>query len=603
MTSFVRSFFNGNKKEESIYQIKEEHYEDLGLIEENILKNDNKKIKSCRKQISHGAFNIVYNCDEIEGNILRKTVDPIFEKINGSYEIAYETKRDIINMWQENLSKNLKIRGKIRKPNKEDEESIINNFLIEQKLTISNLNISSKLKISPEVKFNGYVEEDKDGRTLLYHAVKMEKYDINLYEYTKENSKYNETQKIIVEKLVDLFQKMHKEMNIVCYDLKLENIVLKLKDSNIEDIKLIDWDGNYCNNHNIDEIKDTKLLLFMSIIIIANNFIHRIENGTNIFYDYYLKNEKEINEKEDELIKLFCNKKYLYSYMVKFYFLKNFLKQERKSFMEKYDDIINFFKYNMNDTIENICLFKTLLIGLKSKDILNFKYSTLNNYKNKGIKNDDKIILNKSIKIDNKRITKRIFYTTNKFEIITSTINELYKVKKIDFNDNVELFELSYLPNVSGLKLNMKKNKYNEFIKKLPRLYAFISKDNKYNKIIDQIEEELAEKIDKKKSIIKKENNILIVEYSIYLEEFFYAKEIHKNYDELQNEIKKNNEIFKKQEEERKKQRKEYYDTFNSGPLGPVELGDTDLFGYPLRGGKKTKKRSKKKNMRKTRRK
>ena len=104
MTSFVRSFFNGNKKEESIYQIKEEHYEDLGLIEENILKNDNKKIKSCRKQISHGAFNIVYNCDEIEGNILRKTVDPIFEKINGSYEIAYETKRDIINMCQENLS-------------------------------------------------------------------------------------------------------------------------------------------------------------------------------------------------------------------------------------------------------------------------------------------------------------------------------------------------------------------------------------------------------------------------------------------------------------------------------------------------------------------
>ena len=289
--------------------------------------------------------------------------------------------------------------------------------------------------------------------------------------------------------------------------------------------------------------------------------------------------------------------------MVKFYFLKNFLKQERKSFMEKYDDIINFFKYNMNDTIENICLFKTLLIGLKSKDILNFKYSTLNNYKNKGIKNDDKIILNKSIKIDNKRITKRIFYTTNKFEIITSTINELYKVKKIDFNDNVELFELSYLPNVSGLKLNMKKNKYNEFIKKLPRLYAFISKDNKYNKIIDQIEEELAEKIDKKKSIIKKENNILIVEYSIYLEEFFYAREIHKNYDELQNEIKKNNEIFNKQQEEIKQKKQEYYDTFNSGPLGPVVLGDTDFFGNALRGGKKTKKRSKKKNMRKTRRK
>ena len=66
MTSFIRSFFNGNKKEESIYQIKEEHYEDLGLIEENILKNDNdndnEKIKSCTKQISKGGFNIVYNC-------------------------------------------------------------------------------------------------------------------------------------------------------------------------------------------------------------------------------------------------------------------------------------------------------------------------------------------------------------------------------------------------------------------------------------------------------------------------------------------------------------------------------------------------------------
>ena len=73
------------------------------------------------------------------------------------------------------------------------------------------------------------------------------------------------------------------------------------------------------------------------------------------------------------------------------------------------------------------------------------------------------------------------------------------------------------------------------------------------------------------------------------MEEFFYAKEIHKNYDELENEIKKNNEIFNKQQEEIKQKRKKYYDTFNSGPLGPVELGDTDLFGNPLRGGKKTK--------------
>ena len=103
----------------------------------------------------------------------------------------------------------------------------------------------------------------------------MEKYDIDLYEYIKKNSKYNETQKIIVEKLVDLFKKMHNEMNIVCYDLKLENIVIKLKDSNIEDIRLIDWDGNYCNNHNIDENIDKKLLLFMSVLIVANNFIHR----------------------------------------------------------------------------------------------------------------------------------------------------------------------------------------------------------------------------------------------------------------------------------------------------------------------------------------
>lgn len=585
MVSLVRSFFFG-KKEESIYQIKEEHYEDLGLIEENILKNNNENIKKCNKQISQGAFNIVYNCDEKEGNILRKTVDPIFEKINGSYEIAYETKRDIINMWQENLSKNLKKkREKIRKPNKEDEESIINKFLIEQKLTISNINKSSELQISPKVKFNGYIEDEKDGRTLLYHAVKMEKYDIDLYEYIKKNSTYEETQKIIVEKLVDLFQKMHNDMNIVCYDLKLENIVIKLKDSNIEDIRLIDWDGNYCNNHNIDENIDKKLLLFMSVLIIANNFIHRTENGTNIFYDYYLENEEEINEKEDELIKLFCNKKYLYSYMVKFYFFK------RNSFIKKYDDIINFFENNMNDTIENICLFKTLLIGLKSKDILNFKYSTLNNYKNKGIKNDDKIILNKSIKIYSKRVVKRIFRTINDFETITSTINELYKVKEIDFNDKVKLFELSYLPNVSDFKLNMKKDKYNEFIRTLPRLYAFISKGDN-NNIIDMIEEELAEKIDKKKSIMKKEDKILIVEYSIYLEEFFYEKEIHKNYDELRNEIEKNNEIFNKQEKDEKK-RKYEEDERN------YQIAMETANAY---GGRKTK-RSKKKNRRKTRRK
>ena len=115
MTSFVRSFFNGNKKEESIYQIKEEHYEDLGLIEENILENDDDKIKSCTEKISHGAFNIVYNCDEDEGNILRKTVDPIFEKINGSYEIANETKRDIIKYVARKFIKKFKNKRKNKK--------------------------------------------------------------------------------------------------------------------------------------------------------------------------------------------------------------------------------------------------------------------------------------------------------------------------------------------------------------------------------------------------------------------------------------------------------------------------------------------------------
>ena len=221
MTSFVRSFFNGNKKEESIYQIKEEHYEDLGLIEENILQNNDDDIKTCKNQINKGGFNIVYNCGEDQDSILRKTKNPIFEKINGSYEITLETKNTIIDNWKDNLLDNLKIKGPLREPNEEDEEFIINKFLQEQKLTISNINKSSELEITPIVKFNGYIEEEKDERILLYHTVKMDKYDINFFNYLKKNKLDDEIQKYTVTRLVELFKKMHNGMNIVCYDLKL----------------------------------------------------------------------------------------------------------------------------------------------------------------------------------------------------------------------------------------------------------------------------------------------------------------------------------------------------------------------------------------------
>ena len=122
----------------------------------------------------------------------------------------------------------------------------------------------------------------------------MDKYDINLHRYMQQTKTPNkETQELIVKILVELFEKMHNDMNIVCYDLKLENIVLKIKDPNIEDIRLIDWDGNYCNNFHIKNI-DKKLLVFMSVIIIANSFLHRYKTKINFFYDYYLKIKKKL---------------------------------------------------------------------------------------------------------------------------------------------------------------------------------------------------------------------------------------------------------------------------------------------------------------------
>ena len=591
MTSFIRSFFNGNKKEESIYQIKEEHYEDLGLIEENILKNDNdndnEKIKSCTKQISKGGFNIVYNCiDQDQGNILRKTVDPIFEKINGSYEIANETKRDIINMWQENLSQNLELWvKKLREPNEEDEKDMINKFLEEQKLTISNINKASELKISPEVKFNGYIEEKKDGRILLYHAVKMEKYDINFLEYINKNNKIQQINNQ-AKGLVDLFQKMHNKMNIVCYDLKLENIVLKLEDSEIKDIRLIDWDGNYCNNFHIDENIDKKLLLFMSVLIIANYFIHHTEIKTNIFYDYYLKNEKEINKNEDKLLELFCNKKYLYSYMVKFYFLK----QEYNSFSEKYDNIIKLFKNPIN-TFKNIILFKILLITLKSKNKDEFKLDRMKYY-NKGIKTDEVLKLDTSNQIisEHKRKTKKRTYTLNNTinttENIKYTIKEFYKIQFKKYK-SLDIFELSYLPDVESRKLNNDEKKYNDFITTLPRYYAFVGSDEEILKLKQELQPYY-------KNIKPTTRNFLIVQYKVVLEQFFNEKIIKENEDEFKKEREKNNEIFEKQIEER--MRKKKIEEANEKNY-QINMAIIDAYG-----GRKTK-RSKKKNRRKTRRK
>ena len=104
--------------------------------------------------------------------------------------------------------------------------------------------------------------------------------------------------KIIADQLVKLLQKTSTIMNTVCFDLKSANSVINIRrdivsNEKIYEVKLIDWDADWCVSYNMLKSKKdaslAKLSGLISTVFMANQFLKY--SNWNIFQSYFAEKQ------------------------------------------------------------------------------------------------------------------------------------------------------------------------------------------------------------------------------------------------------------------------------------------------------------------------
>jgi hypothetical protein len=106
--------------------------------------------------------------------------------------------------------------------------------------------------ICPKIYFYGYFI--KNG--VLHSVIVSKSYEYDLSEYYKKGPGYNtiqpgiisQTNTEIANQLIKCLTEMAKKMKLICFDIKPLNAVVNIDKDNV-DVKLIDWDGDWCKDY------------------------------------------------------------------------------------------------------------------------------------------------------------------------------------------------------------------------------------------------------------------------------------------------------------------------------------------------------------------
>jgi len=192
-------------------------------------------------------------------------------------------------------------------------------FLDELNKSKKNWLTASRLNLSPEVYFYGYIKIRLDSQTYGLHPVIISKaYDMDLSTYYlrgpgKQNMSKQQLQdndESIASQLIYLLQELHTKMGLICYDIKPANSVIDIE---TKEVRLIDWDADWCQEYPFlkvksDDRQDNNTAI-LSHILMANHFYTM---GRNIFCNYFQNNlhniygRNTIFEKYGALEELFC---------------------------------------------------------------------------------------------------------------------------------------------------------------------------------------------------------------------------------------------------------------------------------------------------------
>ena len=120
--------------------------------------------------------------------------------------------------------------------------------------------------LCPEVLFFGYYYEKDE----IYSCIISQRYHGSMFDYFETNCDRQGICDQLTQQIIVLLDKMTKG-GYICYDIKPENTVYRTADvdnsKTISDVRLIDWDGDFCINDR--SAKDYKLI---SRLIMASHF-------------------------------------------------------------------------------------------------------------------------------------------------------------------------------------------------------------------------------------------------------------------------------------------------------------------------------------------
>jgi len=223
----------------------------------------------------------------------------------------------------------------------------------------------------------------------IYKIVISEAYDMNIGEYyneenndgynDKQSNKLSEIDKTIANLLMDVLDKLHSKVKVICFDIKPSNCVINLDPF---DVKLIDLDADWCRYNPILKKRGTdeqkKLIKFLSIMTLANHFLHYC--NWNIFSDYLNANRDNLYILKSSLQILFCELTNDYKYMSEHYLYSEKLNRTNnigvprqkpntceELFNEMFEDMFKL-NYERNNTINtNISSKKRTVVSFDSK--------------------------------------------------------------------------------------------------------------------------------------------------------------------------------------------------------------------------------------------
>ena len=264
----------------------------------------------------------------------------------------------------------------------------VNNFFNN---TIQNNIRASTEAIAPQLYFAGFVKKEVPSGLAFHFVIISEAFDMTLHDYyanqkykgyhnrkanlTSEKFTLFEDDKFIRDSLFNLLEATVYKLNIVCFDIKPQNCVINLNaQGEITDIRLIDWDSNYCIHDenlesNEDEIEYEKHTIFcINLIFMSLHFLRYSQY--NIFIEMNL--DKGTIKRIQKYI---CNDDAKYRTIYKLFLKDYFKKPYNNGDIEECKDIVSSLITQSNNLL-NLLSLPRLTTGGKKKLKQIFKQKT-----------------------------------------------------------------------------------------------------------------------------------------------------------------------------------------------------------------------------------